>query len=246
MKSEKKSVMSQRGVVALIAVVVWFFLAAWTMSAFWQHIDALGATYRVGAYIGAMGTEVIILMMILLHCFNKHLGVRFWAIIFSFLVSAIVLAHTGALRGMDEAKTAQLATEQRMAETLAEMSKKQAGAIVADQTGTQKERLAKNRAAVQQQAELAKAAQKEVAENIAASADTIKDSSIMPRWYLDGWMYGVMFIAGLLCLSILFILMLKDDIDSDFDGIRDKDQVAEFPAEIDIDQSSQGFQQPSR
>ena len=53
-------------------------------------------------------------------------------------------------------------------------------------------------------------------------------------------------LGGLLCLSILFILMLKDDIDSDFDGIRDKDQVAEFPAEIDLDQSSQGFQQPSR
>lgn len=235
---KQENMVSRRGKLAAMAIIVWGFLVAWSISAFWQHIDQLGATYRVTAYIGALGTEVIVLMMILLHCFSKHLGVRFWAILFSFVVSAVVLAHTGALRGLDDAKAAQLATEQRMADTLAEMSRKQAGGIVADQSGTQRERLAKNRAAVQQQAELAKSAQKEVAANIAASADTIKDSAIMPRWYLDGWMYGAMFIVGLLFLSILFVLMLRDDVDANFDGIRDKD---EFPQELDVDVPKQNF-----
>jgi hypothetical protein len=221
MKMDKKTIMSKRGKIAAAAISVWFFLAAWSLSAFFQHIDELGVTYRSGSYIGAAGTEFIILVMILFHCFDKHIGVRFWAVIFSFLLGAIVLAHTGAIRGMAEATSAQIATEKRMANTLAEMGNKQAGSIKADQTGTQKERLAKNRAAVQQQGELAKAAQREVAANIAASAETVKDSSIMPRWYVNGWMYGVMFIAGLLLLTVLFLLMLRDDVDADFDGVID-------------------------
>lgn len=228
---KQKEIMTKRGKIAAAAIGAWLFLAAWTLSAFWQHIDELGVTYKTGSYIGAAGAEFIILIMILFHCFDKHIGVRFWAAIFSFLLSAIALAHAGALRGLNEATTAQIATEKRMADTLAEMGNKQASGIKADQSGTQKERLAKNRAAVQQQAELAKAAQKEVAANIAKSADKVKDESIMPRWYLDGWMYGVMFIAALLFLTVLFLLMMRDDIDADFDGKVDKEQ---WPRELEV------------
>jgi len=224
--------MTKRGRIAAAAISVWIFLAAWTLSAFWQHIDEIGATYQFGSKAGAAGAEFIILILILFHCFDKHIGVRFWAAIFSFVLSAVVLTHAGALRGLNEAAITQVSTEKRMAETLAEMGNKQAGGIRADQTGTQKERLAKNRAAVQQQAEIAKSAQREVAANIASSADRVKDSSFMPRWYLDGWMYGVMFIVGLGLLTVIFLLMMRDDIDADFDGKIDAQQ--EWKTHIEV------------
>jgi hypothetical protein len=225
----EKNFMTKRAQMAFIGVGLWFFLAAWSISAFWQHIDELGATYRNGARLGAIGAEFALLMYVLLHCFNPHLGVRRWALIFSFILGSVILIHTGALRGLSEATTAQIATEKRMAETLTEMSQKQAQAITPDNTGTQRERLAKNRAAVSSQADVAKNAQKEVAETIAASTDRVKDSSIMPRWYLDGWMYGVIFIAALLFTTILFLLMMRDDVDADFDGIADKYQKTRQP-----------------
>lgn len=229
---DKKAIMTKRGKIAAAAIGVWLFLAAWTLSAFWQHIDELGVTYRIGSYIGAAGAEFIILIMILFHCFDKHIGVRFWAAVFSFLLSAIALAHAGALRGLNEAAVSQVATVKQMAETLDGMG----GNIKADQSGTQKERLAKNKQALEQQRKLAEEAQKRVAEEIKGSVDKIKDSSIMPRWYLDGWMYGVMFIAGLLLLTILFLLMMRDDIDEDFDGKVDRPKKIEneFPSEIEI------------
>lgn len=218
----QKAFLGKRGRMAFIGVGLWLFLAAWSVSAFWQHIDELGATYRLGSRLGALGGEFALLMFVLLHCFDKHLGVRRWALIFSFVLGSVVLIHTGALRGMNEAAQSQIATEKRLAETLTGMSKEQAAAIRADQTGTQRERLAKSRAAVQQQAEVAKSAQKEVAATITSSADKVKDSSIMPRWYLDGWMYNVIFVTALLFATILFLLMMRDDVDADFDGVIDR------------------------
>lgn len=245
-----KGIMTRRAQMAFIGVGLWLFLAAWSISAFWQHIDELGATYRNGSRLGALGAEFALLMFVLLHCFSKHLGVRLWALVFSFVLGVVILTHTGALRGLNEATQSQIATEKRLAETLTEMSKEQAAGIRADQTGTQRERLAKSRQAVQQQAEVAKSAQQEVAATITASADKVKDSSIMPRWYLDGWMYGVIFITALLFTSILFALMMRDDIDADFDGKVDRLQqplgfAPPFSAPIPASKQSSNFTFPS-
>lgn len=249
MENEKKDMMSRRAQMAFIGVGLWLFLAAWSISAFWQHIDELGATYRTGSRFGAIGAEFAGLMFVLLHCFSKHIGVRRWALVFSFVLGTVILVHTGALRGLSEATASQIATEKRMAETLTEMSQKQAQAITSDGIGTQRERLAKNRVAVAQKGELAKSAQKEVASTIVAGADKVKDSSIMPRWYLDGWMYGVIFITALLFTSILFGLMMRDDVDADFDGKIDRIQYLQSPigyAPSHAAKSTTTFSSPSK
>ena len=221
---------------AFIAIGLWTFLLFWSASAFWNHIETLGGSHQTGSKIGALAGEFALLALILLHCFDKHIGVRFWGAVLGFILAAVILVHAGALRGMSEATTSQIAAEQRMKEALTDMSQKQAGSIKGDSTGTQRERLAKNRAAVAQQAEIAKNAQREVAGNIAASADKVKDQSILPRWYLDGWCYSVIFILGILFTTIEFLLMMRNDIDADFNGVADKE---EFPRQLDVDQDFQ-------
>jgi hypothetical protein len=223
---DNKHFLNRRAQMAFVGVGLWFLLALWSISAFWQHIDELGATYRLAAKCGAMAGEFALLALVLWHCFDKHLGVRRWALIFSFLLASVILIHAGALRGINEATAAAIGTEKRLAERLTEMSTAQASGIKSADTGTQRERLAKNRAALQQQAEVAKAAQKEVAATVTASTDKIKDSSTLPRWYLDGWMYSVLFIVSLGLVGVIFLLMMRDDVDANFDGIIDRLQVA--------------------
>lgn len=219
-----KELFTRRGGMAFVGIGLWLFMALWTLSAFWQHIDELKATYQFAAKCGAMAGEFAALAFVFWHCFSKHLGVRKWALVFAVLLPSILVAHAGALRGMQESTMAQRGTEERTREALTRMTQDQAAVIKADSTGTQRERLAKNRAAVAQQAEIAKNAQKEVAATIAASDDKVKDSSIFPRWYLDGWMYSLIFIAALVMVSAIFALMMRDDIDADFDGVADKAQ----------------------
>lgn len=221
-----KELLSDRGKMFLAGGVMWLLLALWSGAAFWEHINWLKPDYPNATRLGALASIVTILILMLFHCFSKHIGVRRWALIFCLILGAADLVHSGALRGMKEAQIVQIDTESRMAEQLGKMSAEQARAIEADQVGTQRERLAKSRAALAQKAEVAKAAQKQVADNIAASADTIKDSSILPRWYLDGWMYSVLFIISNLFLGICFLMMMKDDVDANFDGVPDRLQVS--------------------
>lgn len=228
---KNQNLFTRRGGMAFVGIGLWLFMALWTLSAFWQHIDELQATYRFAAKCGAMAGEFAALAFVFWHCFSKHLGVRKWALVFAVLLPAILVSHAGALRGMQESTIAQHGTEERTREALTKMTLAQAGSIKGDSTGTQRERLAKNRAAVQQQAELAKAAQKEVAATIATSDDKVKDSSIFPRWYLDGWMYSLIFIAALVMVSAIFALMMRDDVDANFDGVPDRE---EFPSEIEL------------
>lgn len=233
--NKRREFLTRRVQMALVGVGLWLLLALWSISAFWQHIDELGATYRLAARCGATAGEFALLALVLWHCFDKHLGVRRWALIFTFLLSGVILIHAGALRGINEAQTAQVGIEKRMAERLTEMSQKQAAAVKSVDTGTQRERLAKNRAAVQGQAEIAKNAQKEVASTIAGSVGAVKDSSILPRWYLDGWMYSILFILSLGFVGIIFLLMMQDDVDANFDGIIDRLQTEEeFPRELPV------------
>lgn len=228
---KNQSLFSRRGGMAFVGIGLWLFMALWTLSAFWQHIDELKATYQFAAKCGAMAGEFAALAFVFWHCFSKHMGVRKWALVFAVLLPSILVAHAGALRGMQESTNAQRSTEDRTREALTKMTQDQAGAIKGDSTGTQRERLAKNRAALREQAEIAKNAQKEVAATIAASDDKVKDSSIFPRWYLDGWMYSLIFIAALVMVSAIFALMMRDDIDADFDGVLDREQ---FPREIEV------------
>lgn len=227
-QNNQKPFMSRRAQMAGVGFVLWALLASWSVSAFWQHIDELGATYQFAAKCGAMAGEFALAALIFWHCFDKHLGVRRWSLIFSFFLSAVILIHAGALRGMTEAQTARIETEKRLTSALTEMSATQAAGIKPDQTGTQRERLAKNRAALAQQGEIAKAAQEQIANEIVASSDAVKDSSILPRWYLDGWMYSLLFIVSLGFIGIISLLMMRDDIDSNFDGVLDRDQPEIF------------------
>jgi hypothetical protein len=210
---KKENFITLRGQMAFVGIVLWFLLAAWSLSAFWQHIDELGATYPKVTKLGAMAGEVALAALIWWHCFSKHINVRKWSLIFSVALSAAILVHAGALRGMTEAHTAQLDAEKRLAETLTKMSKEQMQST-------------------RRRAEVAKAAQKEVADAVKGSADKVKDSSILPRWYLDGWMYSVLFILSLAFVGCAFWMMMnREDIDANFDGIPDRLQQPAKTAE---------------
>ena len=207
---------------AFVGIVLWFLLAAWSLSAFWQHIDELGSTYPKITKLGAMAGEVALVSLIWWHCFNKHINVRKWSLIFSIALAAAILVHAGALRGMGEARTAQQTAEDRLEEKLTRMSKEQ-----------MKE--------TKRRADVAKGAQKQLADAVRAGNDNVKNSSILPRWYLDGWMYSVLFILSLFFVGCAFWMMMnKEDIDANFDGIPDKLQTAqELLAAPQVSQSRQ-------
>lgn len=230
MIQKKRSLLSQRGQMFVMATALFIPLAAWSLSAFWQHIDTLKPTYQFGAKLGAAGGEVALFIMIVLHCFNKHIGVRKWALILSLPLGAFILAHTGALRGLDEAGVKQDETETRLAQRLTEMSKEQAASIGQANRNTsaglsQKERLANESKAKAAQAEVMKGAQSAVAQEITARTEKIKESAIFPKWYLDGWMYAAIFIVSLACFSFVASRMMnEEDIDADFDGVPDREQ----------------------
>lgn len=217
---KKENFITLRGQMAFVGIVLWFLLAAWSLSAFWQHIDELGATYPKVTKLGAVAGEVALLALIWWHCFNRHINVRKWSLIFSLILSAAILVHAGALRGMTEAHTAQVDAEKRLEDQLTRMSKEQMGAT-------------------RRKADVAKAAQKELADTVRAGNDRVKDSSILPRWYLDGWMYSVLFILSLAFVGGAFWMMMnREDIDANFDGVPDRlqepreyfDSVIEVPA----------------
>ncbi len=238
MNKKKESLLTQRGQMAFWAIGLWIFLAAWSLSAFWQHIDTLSPTYQWAAKCGAAGGEFALLGFIALHCFNKHIGVRKWSLILGFILAAVVAAHSGALRGLDEAEVKQSDTEKRLEETLTRMSKEQAGdaaqknAILVAQR-SQKERLAMANKSKAQQEQIAGKAQELAAKEIAARSDKVKNASIFPRWYLDGWMYSVIFILSLGFMAFVFSRMMnREDVDENFDGVPDREQGREADWEI--------------
>jgi hypothetical protein len=203
MQKQKESLLSQRGQIALVGVSLWLLLALWSIAAFWEHVDGLNVAYPVITKLGAASGEVALLALVLWHCFNKHISVRKWSAIFGFFLGAAILIHAGALRGMGEARSLQVDTEKRLEEQLTKMSKEQM------QSSRRK-------------VEIAKSAQKELAETVRGGAEKVKDTSILPRWYLDGWMYSVLFILSLGCISIVGSMMRnKEDIDTNFDGVPD-------------------------
>jgi len=218
---KREQFLSVRGQMFLAFLIPFLFLGFWTLSAFWEHIDQLKPTYRIGAKVGAMAGEVILLILIYQKCFSHHINVRKWALILTLVFGPFLLIHTAALRGLGEAQVEQQNLETRLRTSLTEMSKEQAGAIRADGV-TQKERLANEKKAKAAQTEIMKQAQDALAKEITASVDKVKDNSILPRWYLDGWMYGAIFILGSICLGITgWLSMNKEDIDTDYNGTPD-------------------------
>lgn len=215
--------LTRRAQMAFVGIGLWFFLALWSLSAFWEHIEQLGVKYPAATKAGAMAGELAILALILWHCFDKHIGVRRWSLIFAVVLSGAMLVHAGALRGMAEAQTAQIEAEKRLKETLTEMSKAQMGSA----SGRFKSRT---------QQEIAIKAQEELAATVKAGADKIKDSSILPRWYLDGWMYSLLFILSLISVGIVSMLMMGNDVDANFNGVVDS-QETEFPKSIYVGKS---------
>jgi hypothetical protein len=219
--------LGRRAQMAMVGIGLWLLLALWSLSAFWSHIDGLEEHYRLAAKCGAMAGEFALLALLLWHCFDKHLGVRRWSLILGFILAVAILVHAGALRGANEAKTARLAAEARLTESLTRMSGAQATAIAdanaksAGRINSQRERLALAGKSTAQQAEVAKAAQHQVTAEITASDAKVKDAGILPRWYLDGWCYSVLFILSLAFVGTVFLLMMRDDVDADYNGIPD-------------------------
>ena len=188
----------------LAAFPFWIGLAFWSISAFWQHVDSLKPTYLWAARVGACSAEFVILVMVFLHCFNEHIRVRRWALILGTALTVAVVGHTAGLRGLDEATAKQAETQEKLGEQLTKMSERQ-------MQGTKRK------------ADVAKGAQKELANAAREGNDKVKDSSIFPRWYLDGWMYGVLFALSAIFLAIPIGMMgNRADIDANFDGIPDK------------------------
>src|SRR5262249_38479521 len=94
----------------------------------------------------------------------------------------------------------------------------------------QRERMAQLTKAQNSSAETAKAAQENLTKAVMSVEDKVKDSSILPRWYLDGWMYSVIFVLSLALVGIIFLMMMNQgDIDENFDGIPDREQPELFP-----------------
>jgi len=216
---QRKSLFTQRGQMFLAGFGFWLFLAFWSISAFWQHVDSLRPTYLWAARVGACSAEFAILVMVFLKCFNKHINVRKWALYLGTALIVAVVAHTAGLRGLDEAQTRQADSEDRLAEQLTKMSK--------DQMQN-----------TRRKADVAKGAQKELADAVRAGNDKVKDSSIFPRWYLDGWMYGVLFALSAIALAVpLGMMGNRLDIDADFDGVPDHEQRPQesepWPKEIE-------------
>lgn len=228
----RKSMMSRRQRIFVFGLLAWLGLAAWTGTAFWQHIDTLQleGSYKWFARGGALTGEVIALCCLWMHCFDTSIMVRKWALVFSFLLASVLGFHSAALWGLKESEVSQRQTEDRLAYKLTEMSKDQAAGIASTTSRQafgkrQKERLAMERQARQAQADIAKNAQEQVAKEIISSSEKVKATAIVPRWYLDGWMYWVIFIASFAMLCIIgWVSLTADDIDENYDGIPDREQ----------------------
>ena len=217
MQTQKHSLLTRRAQMFIIAFGFWIGLAFWSISAFWQHVDSTKPTYLWAARVGACSAEFAILAMVFLKCFNEHINVRKWALYLGTFLIVAVVAHTAGLRGLDEAQTAQVDAEKRLEDGLTRMSKEQ-------MRGTK------------QRAKVAESAQKELADTVRAGKETVKQSSIFPRWYLDGWMYGVLFALSAICLAVpLGMMGNRLDIDANFDGVPDRlEEPVKLPVQVPI------------
>ena len=227
--NNRKQFLSRRAQMAFVGMGLWLLLAAWSLSAFWSHIDSLGESYHFAAKCGAMAGEFALLALVLWHCFDRHLGVRRWSLILGFVLAAVILVHAGAMRGMNEARAARIETEDRLAKQLTAMSKEQAAAVGSTGAGlvaagqTRQDRAAIAGKTAASQTEIARNAQQALAAEVSKTDEAVKAASILPDWYLNGWCYSLLFILSLAFVGVIFALMMNgDDVDEDYNGVPDR------------------------
>lgn len=232
-KRKEQSVLSKRGWLFAAKVIVLVFLAIWSLSAFYEHLDSLKASR--GAYVGAAGTEAIMLILAIFSSFFWKIRTRKEALIFNVILGVFVLFHAGGLRGLMAAELGQRQSEARLAENLNRLTAGQADTALKTQTKQSakigKADAAKNARATIQSAN--KAAVDSLSEFTKTSHERIADSTIFPRWYVNGGMFSVMFMLGLLFFGRVSYTAITDtDVDRDFDGEVDESE-AEFPQSLE-------------
>jgi hypothetical protein len=217
-----------------------FVLAAWTLSAFWEHIDQLGGNYSLGAKLGAVFGEIIIFDFLWVYCFSRNLKARREALVLGFILTAILAAHAGILRGMHSISIRQTETEDRLQKSSTEMSQKLIGEIKGadDSELNPRTRRAANAAANKTKEEIAKKALDEVKDEIKNRDQKIISETLAPAWYINGWMYALIFLfasAFAARVNWLHIHIDPKDLDEDYDNVPDYLQ----------NQSSSGYQNGS-
>jgi hypothetical protein len=202
----------ERQQVFCVSLLLWVCLAAWTLSAFWEHINSLDPEYALQSKLGACGGELLALAFIYWHSFHAQLHVRKWALIHSLLLAAVLLVHSGGVRGLKEAKHQQLEAEKRVAAHL--------GALSAAQTRAAGEAAAKLRAAggsdreatrlgarIAQEAN--RTATQQARETVEQGTARVLGATLLPDWYWRDWCYSGIFLAAVVLLSHLCWVMLS-------------------------------------
>ena len=218
----------------IAGLLIWAFLAAWSISAFWEHIDTLEPADKWMAKFGACGAEIILLFFILWKIYNKHLRVRFVALLFSAALGITILVHAGALRSIKGAKAEQVDREYRFAENAARIAEGNTrGAIEGVGSALQKAgasaraRNGQIAAAQRRGQENVKSAQKSLKEMADQTDLRLQNATWLPAWYIEKHTYTGVFVIALTLFSILLGIWMTagdDDVDENYDGIPDYQQ----------------------
>lgn len=220
-------------------LLIWGFLAAWSLSAFWEHIETLAPSSKFMAQLGACGAEVILLWFILWHVYNKHMRVRFWALVFSAVLGVTILVHAGALRSMKGARAEQIDKEKRFAENAGRIAGESTKGAVeglgrvfrnSDLSTRQKNNQIAN--AQNRGFRSAQSATKELKEIAEGADEKLKNSTWLPDWYVERHVYEGVFVIALTLFSLLMLIWISsgdDDVDENFDGVADRLQPHLFP-----------------
>lgn len=222
----KKSFWSERGQIAASSYAVWGLLAMWSIGAFWGHIDKLNAQYVMMAKIGAIAAEVVLFCFVSWHVFHTKMRVRLWALIFSFVLGAAILVHSGAIQSMNSAKAEQNEKNSGLVENLAKLNKESVVSVNPSRRATQRERLSIAGKEAQAQADALKNAQNLVVDTANKSEEIVKESTLLSHDYLNKHMYTAMFVLSLTLFSIMMAIMMyaPGKTDANYDGIPDEDQ----------------------
>jgi hypothetical protein len=222
----KKSFWSERGQIAAASYAVWALLAMWSISAFWGHIDRLGAEYVLMAKIGAIAAEVVLFCFVSWHIFHIKMRVRLWALIFSFVLGAAILFHSGAIQSMNSAKAEQNEKNSGLVENLAKLNKESVVSVNPSRRATQRERLNIAGKEAQAQADALKNSQSLLVDSTNKSEEKVKNSTLLSHDYLNKHMYTAMFVLSLTLFSIMMAIMMyaPGKTDADYDGVPDEEQ----------------------
>lgn len=228
----------------MAGLLIWFFLALWTLGNFWDHIDKTipDSAYKNLLRLGCCGAEVVLFFFVIWHVYNKHLRVRKTALICGTILGVFLLAHSGTLRSIEAAHKENEASQKAMAEGAAKIVGANSSAAAEQATKTQ---LALRDRGVSQRERMAAArdlragankSAKEVADGFKSVIEdgkkNVEQSSLFPDWYVREYMYiGVFSLALILLLIVLYIWMTSgiEDVDENFDGIPDVKQPNLFP-----------------